>query len=258
MVIGRAWVSHSAPVRVDRPLGVLRRPVVLLDPGAEPASARSWSSDRRGARSTPAGRPLACRRPAAAGRRGACPPGGARALRRCGCRRTKWSGLTAPETTASPSPGLASMTVSPRRPGHRVGGEQHAGDRGVHHPLHHDGEPRRGMVDPVARPVGDRPVGPERRPAAADRVQDGVRPDDRQVRVLLPGEAGERQVLGGRRGPDRDGRFAQLPVGGGDRVRHAPGAARSTGSAPVPAGPARRPGPGRPPSMPASSPDDPG
>ena len=29
---------------------------------------------------------------------------------------TKWSGLTDPLTTASPRPGLASMTVSPRRP----------------------------------------------------------------------------------------------------------------------------------------------
>ncbi len=29
---------------------------------------------------------------------------------------TKWSGLTAPDTTASPSPGLASMTASCRRP----------------------------------------------------------------------------------------------------------------------------------------------
>ena len=29
---------------------------------------------------------------------------------------TKWSGLTAPETTASPRPGLASMTASCRRP----------------------------------------------------------------------------------------------------------------------------------------------
>ena len=29
---------------------------------------------------------------------------------------TKWSGLTAPETTASPSPGLASITVSCRVP----------------------------------------------------------------------------------------------------------------------------------------------
>ena len=29
---------------------------------------------------------------------------------------TKWSGLTAPETTDSPSPGLASITASSRRP----------------------------------------------------------------------------------------------------------------------------------------------
>ena len=29
---------------------------------------------------------------------------------------TKWSGLTAPETTASPRPGLASMTASCRLP----------------------------------------------------------------------------------------------------------------------------------------------
>jgi hypothetical protein len=29
---------------------------------------------------------------------------------------TKWSGLTAPDTTASPNPGLASMTECPRWP----------------------------------------------------------------------------------------------------------------------------------------------
>jgi hypothetical protein len=29
---------------------------------------------------------------------------------------TKWSGFTAPDTIASPRPGLASITVSPRRP----------------------------------------------------------------------------------------------------------------------------------------------
>ena len=29
---------------------------------------------------------------------------------------TKWSGVTAPETTASPSPGLASITARRRRP----------------------------------------------------------------------------------------------------------------------------------------------
>ena len=46
------------------------------------------------------------------------------------------SGLTAPETTASPRPGAGVDHRLPPPAGHRVGGEQHTGGDRVHHPLH--------------------------------------------------------------------------------------------------------------------------
>ena len=180
------------------------------------------------------------------------PPGRGRTTRRLSPRRrsstapvrlssTKWSGLTDPLTTASPRPGLASTTVSAAPSRHRVDGEHHPGHRGVDHPLHHDGEPGLGVVDPVTDAVHDSPVGPERRPAPMDRVEDGVRPDDAQIGVLLTGEAGERKILGGRRGADGHRRFAQGPIRGGDRVRHVRGHGRGQDPVPCPPGDLRGP-----------------
>ena len=110
---------------------------------------------------------------------------------------TKWSGLTAPDTTASPRPGLASMTASCRLSGHRVRGEQDSGHGRVHHPLDHHGERDRGGADPVGGAVAHGAVRPERRPALPDGGQHGVGAHDVQEGVLLAGEAGEGQVLGG-------------------------------------------------------------
>ena len=54
-----------------------------------------------------------------------------------------------------------------------VGGEQDARGIGVHESLHHHGEAHRGWVDARTGAIGDRPVGPQRRPAAAHRVHHG-------------------------------------------------------------------------------------
>ena len=72
--------------------------------------------------------------------------------------------------------------------GHRVGGKEHPGNLGVDHPLDNDREPHGGVIDAVGRPVTDRPVGPQGRPASAYRVEHGVRTDDVEVGVLLAGE----------------------------------------------------------------------
>ena len=90
-------------------------------------------------------------------------------------------------------------------PGDRVGGEQHAGDLRGDHPLHNDRELYEAVVDPRVAAVADRTVGPERCPAAADRVEQGVGADHVEVGVLLTGEARRRQVLRGGRGADGDG-----------------------------------------------------
>jgi hypothetical protein len=51
---------------------------------------------------------------------------------------------------------------------------------------------RRGVVDAVGRSVRHGPVGPQRRPAPVDRIEDGLDTHDVQIGVLLAGEAGER------------------------------------------------------------------
>jgi hypothetical protein len=61
------------------------------------------------------------------------------------------------------------------------------------------------VTDPVGGTVGHRPSGPERGPAPPDGLDHGVRADDVEVGILLAGEAGERQILGRGRGPDRHG-----------------------------------------------------
>jgi hypothetical protein len=66
------------------------------------------------------------------------------------------------------------------------------------HPLHDDGHLDLPVVDAVAQAVGHGPLGEQRRPAAADVLEDRGRPHDVQVRVLLACEGGCRQVLGRR------------------------------------------------------------
>ena len=76
------------------------------------------------------------------------------------------------------------------------------------------------MVDAVPLPVGHGPLGEQRGPAPADVPEDGRRPHDVQVRVLLAGEGGRRQVLCRRAGPDgAGGLLAELGERAGDRRR---------------------------------------
>ena len=58
------------------------------------------------------------------------------------------------------------------------------------------------VVDAVAHAIGHGPFGVERGPAPADVLEDRRRPDHVQVRVLLTGERGRRQVLRRRAGAD--------------------------------------------------------
>ena len=88
--------------------------------------------------------------------------------------------------------------------GHRVGREQDARRFGVHHPLHDHGQRDPGAVDALRGAVGDRPVGPQRRPAAMHGVEHVVDAGDVEVGVLLSGEARAGQVLRGGRRSHRD------------------------------------------------------
>jgi hypothetical protein len=90
-----------------------------------------------------------------------------------------------PEARAGIDDGLPAAT------GHRVGGEEHAGDLRVDHALDHHGQSHAAVVDAVGGSIGHGTVGPQRCPAAPHGVQHGVGADDIQVGVLLAGEARE-------------------------------------------------------------------
>ena len=76
------------------------------------------------------------------------------------------------------------------------------------------------MVDAVALAVGHGPLGEQRGPAPADVPEDRRRAHDVQVRVLLAGEGGRRQVLRRRAGPDGvGGLLAEPGERAGDRRR---------------------------------------
>ena len=62
------------------------------------------------------------------------------------------------------------------------------------------------MVESVAQAVGHGPLGEQGGPTPADVDEDRRRSHDVQVRVLLAGEGGRREVLCRRAGPDRVGR----------------------------------------------------
>lgn len=73
---------------------------------------------------------------------------------------------------------------------------------------------------PLRRLVGHGPLGEQRGPAPADVLEDRLRPHDVQVRVLLAGEGGRRQVLRRCAGPDGVGKsLAGLSERAGDRRR---------------------------------------
>jgi hypothetical protein len=79
--------------------------------------------------------------------------------------------------------------------GDRIGGEEDAGGLGDDHPLDDHGDADLPRVEAVLPAVGDGPIREERCPALADALQDLLRADDVQVRVLLAGERRRRQIL---------------------------------------------------------------
>ena len=79
-----------------------------------------------------------------------------------------------------------------------LGGEQDSRRVRSNHVLDHDREPEPGIGHVVRRAIRDDALVPERRPAAADGVDDFVFSEDVEDRVLLPCEARLGEVLGGR------------------------------------------------------------
>ena len=101
-----------------------------------------------------------------------------------------------------------------------VGREQDAGRLREDHLLHDHGHVDRTVVDAVPLAVGHGPLGEQRGPAPADVLEDRGRAHDVQVRVLLAGEGGRRQVLCRRAGSDGvGGLLAELGESAGDRRR---------------------------------------
>ena len=109
--MGRVWVSHTVP----------SASMAHSMSCGEPAR-RSTASPRATSSCSCSGMRQAEPSPDVVSSRMVPPPGRERIATRLSPRRwsrtaevvvstTKWSGLTAPETTASPSPGAASMTA---------------------------------------------------------------------------------------------------------------------------------------------------
>ena len=109
-------------------------------------------------------------------------------------------------------------------PGDRVRGEHHAGQLGGHHSLYHHRHRYRGRVHAEPGPVGDGPLGEQRSPAVANRSHHGLIPLNAEEGVLLAGEGGPGQVLGGGAGTDRDRATPQFGIAGQqlatDRLGH--------------------------------------
>jgi hypothetical protein len=101
VVTGRAWVSQHLPSPSTAHSTSWGLPKCSCTRAPSRTSAATWSSVRQAA--------------SGAGRWTPFPSLRSRTAPVC-VRTTKWSGSTAPLTTASPSPGLASMTLCPRAP----------------------------------------------------------------------------------------------------------------------------------------------
>jgi hypothetical protein len=91
---------------------------------------------------------------------------------------------------AEPRGGIDDSLPAPA--GQGIGGEHHAGRLSVNHPLDHDGEGYFVRRDPQRCPICHCPVRPQRSPALAYGLKDGVAAYDIQVRVLLSRKTGER------------------------------------------------------------------
>ena len=105
------------------------------------------------------------------------------------------SGVTMPETIASPRPGAALISSWSDRP--LTGCRVKTIGRGPGRDERLDDDRHRIAIEgqPAARPVADGTLAPERGPAAQDGGRDlvGRQP---QFGVMQPGEAGRRPVLG--------------------------------------------------------------
>ena len=107
-----------------------------------------------------------------------------------------------------------------------VEGEGHPRGRGADHLLDPDRHGDHVVVVAPLAPVGDRPGREQARPAAGEVGQHLVGAADPQVGVVLAGEAGVGQVLGGGRGAHRHrdrvelAALAELGVGAGDGGGH--------------------------------------
>ena len=101
-----------------------------------------------------------------------------------------------------------------------VGREQDAGRLRENHLLHDHGHLDRTVVDAVSLAVGHGPLGEQRGPAPAYVREDRGWAHDVQVRVLLAGEGGCRQVLCRRAGSDCvGGLLAELGKSAGNHRR---------------------------------------
>ena len=89
-------------------------------------------------------------------------------------------------------------------PGDRVEGERDTCGVGGDHALHHDRQGDVVVGESLLVAVGDGPVAPQRRPAAAHRLDNGVPAGHPQIGFLLTREGRVREVLGGGRGTHRD------------------------------------------------------
>ena len=113
-----------------------------------------------------------------------------------------------------------------RKAGVGVDGEHHPGaaDVGSDHPLHADRERHIEVVEVLDLAVTDRPVGEEGGVTAAAGVEQVALTRHVEERLLLPGEAGVGQVLGGGAAAHGDrqvrlpGLLRELPIRGTDAV----------------------------------------
>jgi hypothetical protein len=125
-------------------------------------------------------------------------------------RFTRDQGLTEPTNSLDHQPVATSAD--------RRGGEHHARPLRVHHGLDDDREGKAVFVPAVLFTVGNGPRCPQRRPAVAHRREDRLLARDVEVGVVLSGERGVGEVLGGAGGSHRDRPRAQLAVRLPDRV----------------------------------------
>ena len=106
----------------------------------------------------------------------------------------------------------------------RVGREQDAGRLWEDHLLHDHRHAGLAIVEAVVQPVGHGALGEQGRPAPTDVREDGSRPHDVQVRVLLPSEGSCRRIFRRRTGPDGAGAvFAEPGERTGDGGRQIAG-----------------------------------